>query len=149
LSSSCRYDVSLYYGAAVEGYLYDGTNQIQSGYAQAQQLADGYLHASVNVGDTYTIQNDHFLILSVAYSDGSGGYYYNNPDGFLDGGGDYPSGSSFEPGGGAVYVFDKLYLSGNNNSEHRNSCALHHQHQPEFSRDRKVGNDRGGGRQSG
>lgn len=103
-ATELSYDVSLYYGAAVEGFLYDGATQIRAGYAQDQQLAYGYLTAPVNVGDSYTVQSAHYLILSVAYSDGSGGYYYNNPDGFLGGDGEYPSGSSFEPGGGPAYV---------------------------------------------
>jgi hypothetical protein len=110
-ATELSYDVSLYYGAYVEGYLFDGSAQIRSGSAQAQQLADGYLQAPVNVGDVYTIESNHYLILSIAYFDGST-YQYNNPYGFMGGDGDYPSGSSFLPGGGPSYVSTQYYYLG-------------------------------------
>ncbi|WP_213807908.1 hypothetical protein [Granulicella sp. dw_53] len=110
-ATELSYDVSLYYGAYVEGYLFDGSAQIRWGSAQAQQLADGYLQAPVTVGDVYRIESDHYLILSIAYFDGSS-YQYNNPYGFMSGDGDYPSGSSFSPGGGPAYVSTQYYYLG-------------------------------------
>jgi hypothetical protein len=111
-ATELSYDVALYYGAYVAGYLYDGSTQIRAGSAQDQQLAYGYLQAPVNVGDVYTIESDHYLVLSVAYFDGSQ-YQYSNPDGFVSGGtGEYPSGSSFIPGGGPAYVSTQYYYLG-------------------------------------
>lgn len=99
-ATDLSYDVSLYYGAYVEGYLYDNSTLIADGSAQAQQDAYGYMSKPLTVGDIYTIESDHYLVASFAYSDG-GTSYYNNPDYFDpgDGGPTDPSGSGFDEGG--------------------------------------------------
>jgi hypothetical protein len=110
-ATELSYAASLYYGAYVEGYLYDNSNLIGAGSAQDQQLAYGYMSKPLTVGDVYTIESDHYLIAAYAYSSGGTSYFYNpSYFNFGDGSTD-PSGSSFSPGGGSYYVVQQyIYL---------------------------------------
>lgn len=112
-ATDLSYAVSLYYGAYVEGRLYDNSTLIAEGSAQAQQDAYGYMSKPLKVGDIYTIESDHYLVASFAYS-ADGSSYYDNPDYFdpgNDGGPTDPSGSSFSEGGGPEYIeTEYLYL---------------------------------------
>ena len=109
-ATELSYDASLYYGAYVEGYLFDNGTQIAAGSAQDQQNAYGYISKPLTVGDTYEIDSYHYLVASYAYTDGGGNYFYNNPDQFTSGEGG-TGGSTFYPGGGDTYVSTEyIYL---------------------------------------
>jgi hypothetical protein len=124
-------DLVEYYGAYVEGYLYQNGYLIGEGWAyEYPYFNDACIgpselnldpdhpcgdapEISVTVGDTYRLESDHYV---VAYFYGFNDYgdpIYYNPGGleFTNGGSDYPSGWDFTPGGGEYYVYTEfIYL---------------------------------------
>jgi hypothetical protein len=109
-------DIAYYYGAYVEGYLYQNGSLIASGYADRypyENDAYGELSRGLIVGDIYTVESDHYVVAYYIYGyDYYGDPEYWNPDYFLisnGGGSSDPSGWNFSPGGGPVY-YDVEYL---------------------------------------
>jgi hypothetical protein len=109
-------DIAYYYGARVDGFLFQNSTLIASGSADRypyENDAYGYLSRPLIVGNTYTIESDHFLVAYYIYGyDPYGFPLWWNPDYFLiatDDGSSDPSGFNFLPGGGSVY-YDVQYL---------------------------------------
>src|SRR5262249_52797246 len=110
-------DIAYYYGAYVEGFLFQNGTQIAFGYADRypyENDAYGVLSQPLMVGDTYTIESDHYLVAYYIYGyDDYGNPEYWNPESFLIAteGSPEPSGFNFLPGGGPVfYEVEYLYL---------------------------------------
>lgn len=105
------YQTSLYYGAYVEGYLYQNGSLIASGSASDPSDAYGYMSKPLQVPDQYQLESDHYLVAEYVYEDYDGTTYWSNPDDYLIASGDssYPSGSSFAAGGGPAY-YDTQYF---------------------------------------
>lgn len=105
------YQTSLYYGAYVEGYLYQNGTLIADGSASDPSDAYGYMSQPLQVPDVYQLESDHYLVATYVYEYYDGTTYWSNPDYYLIDTGDStdPSGSSFAPGGGPAY-YDTQYL---------------------------------------
>src|SRR5262249_38615759 len=110
-------DIAYYYGAYVEGFLFQNGTQIAFGYADRypyENDAYGVLSQPLMVGDTYTIESVHYLVVYYIYGyDDYGNPEYWNPENFLiaTGGSPEPSGFNFLAGGGPVfYEVEYLYL---------------------------------------
>ena len=109
-------DIAYYYGAYVQGFLFQNGAQIASAYADRYPYGnDAYFGLSrpVVVGDIYQIESDHYIVEYYIYGYDYYGYpQYYNPDYFLvsnGGGSPDPSGWNFTPGGGPIY-YDVEYL---------------------------------------
>src|SRR5262245_50913524 len=111
-------DIAYYYGAYVDGFLFENGTQIAFGYADRypyENDAYGVLSRPLIVGNTYTIESDHYVVAYYIYGyDPYGNPEYWNPENFLiatGGGSPDPSGFNFLPGGGPVfYDVEYLYL---------------------------------------
>jgi hypothetical protein len=108
------YQTSLYYGAYVEGYLYQNGTLIAAGSASHPSNAYGYMSKPLQVPDQYQLESDHYLVAQYVYAYAGGTTYWSNPNYYLiasDGSTD-PSGSSFSPGGGPAYYSSQYFYLG-------------------------------------
>jgi hypothetical protein len=106
-------DLAYYYGAYVEGYLYQNGGPIDDGdAAEYPYFNDAIWEMSdpVEVGSDYQLVSNHGVLAYWIYDDDGTDYYYN-PDGF-ESSGDVPSGTDFDPGDGAIYVEVELIYVG-------------------------------------
>ncbi len=102
------YLTSFSYEAYVEGYLFQNNGLIADGYAFGNPTAGGSLTEPLTVGDTYEIDSYHYLYAEFQIYDPDSGFStYDDPYGYLDGGGGdsgYPSGNNFIPGGDGSWI---------------------------------------------
>jgi hypothetical protein len=108
------YDLSLYYSPYLQAYLYQNSTEVAAAStgpdADAQDAAlDGSW--PVTLGDTYEIDGDHSVV-AIYEEDDDGTVYYENPDGFLEGGTDPgDDGTDYGPGDGPVLIeVEQIYL---------------------------------------
>ena len=106
-------DTAYYYGAGVDGYVFQGNQQLAEETDAEYDYAVSYPSAPIHQGYTYTIYSDHYLIAAYEYIDGT--YFnpdsYNSVSSFAFGDAADPSGTAYSSGGGDTYLVDQaIYL---------------------------------------
>jgi hypothetical protein len=108
------YDLQLYYSAEVLAQILDNGNV----YATSQlygEDAPGLAEVAgdvspLKIGDTYEIDGYHYVLATYVVSDGSGGYYYDNPGGLGFAEGTDPSGYQYTEGTPGYVYQEQIYL---------------------------------------